>query len=271
MTMQDVAIVSAVRTPIGRIGLSLKKVLPEDLAAIVIEEAILRAGIDPEEVDEVIMGQTKQSSDAPNIARVAALKARLPVESPAYTVHRQCGSGLQAINNAAQSIMCGLADIVVAGGTESMSNAPYYLRNARYGYSAGNGILVDSNTESQPCSQPTEMFGSFSMGATAENLAEKYNSSRKEQDEYSLHSQRKAESAIESDRFDEEIVPVKVPPTKSKGDSVIFTTDEHPRSTSIEKLALLPPAFKEGGTVTAGNSSGRNDGAAALVLMSSRL
>ena len=170
--MNEVVIVSAVRTAGGRIGGSLKDVQPEDLATVVIRAAIERAGVEPEAIDEVIIGQAKQSADAANLARVAALRAGLPVEVPAYTVMRQCGSGLQAVNNAAQAIMCGLADIVVAGGTESMSNAPYYLRGARFGYGAGNAVLVDSNTESQPRSQPCEIYGDLTMGLTAENVAE---------------------------------------------------------------------------------------------------
>ncbi|KKM12726.1 acetyl-CoA acetyltransferase [Clostridiales bacterium PH28_bin88] len=264
--MKKAVIVSGVRTAIGRIGGTLQEVLPEDLAAVVIRAAVGRAGIDNRDVDEVIMGQTKQSADAPNIARVAALKAGFPVEVPAYTVHRQCGSGLQAVNNAVQAIWCGLADVVVAGGTESMSNAPYYLRNARFGYRAGNGLLLDSNTESQPKSQPEELFGSFTMGETAENLAEMYKISRAEQDEFALMSQEKALAAIKSGRFNEEIVPVLVP--QKKGTPLEIKVDEHPRETSLEQLAKLPAVFKKGGTVTAGNSSGRNDGAAALVVMS---
>ncbi len=264
--MNEVVIVSAVRTAGGRIGGGLKDVQPEDLAKVVIEAAIQRAGVEPEAVDEVIIGQAKQSADAANLARVAALRAGLPVEVPAYTVMRQCGSGLQAVNNAAQAIMCGLADVVVAGGTESMSNAPYYLRGARFGYGAGNAVLVDSNTESQPRSQPFEIYGNLTMGLTAENVAEKYGITREEQDRFALASQEKALAAIAAGRFEEEIVPVEVP--QKKGLAVVFATDEHPRQTSLEQLARLPAIFKEGGTVTAGNSSGRNDGAACLVLMS---
>ena len=264
--MNEVVIVSAARTAGGRIGGSLKDVQPEDLAKAVIEAAIQRAGVEPEAVDEVIMGQAKQSADAANLARVAALRAGLPVEVPAYTVMRQCGSGLQAVNNAAQAIMCGLADIVVAGGTESMSNAPYYLRGARFGYGAGNAVLVDSNTESQPRSQPFEIYGNLTMGLTAENVAAKYGITREEQDRFALASQEKALAAIAAGRFADEIVPVEVP--QKKGLAVVFATDEHPRQTTLEQLARLPAIFKEGGTVTAGNSSGRNDGAACLVLMS---
>jgi acetyl-CoA C-acetyltransferase len=263
--MNEVVIASAVRTAGGRIGGSLKDVQPDDLATVVIKAALKRAGVEPEAVGEVIIGQAKQSADAANLARVAALRAGLPVEVPAYTVMRQCGSGLQAVNNAAQAIMCGLADIVVAGGTESMSNAPYYLRGARYGYGAGNAVLVDSNTESQPRSQPYEIYGDLTMGLTAENVAAKYGVSRKEQDRFALSSQQKALAAIAAGRFADEIVPVAVP--QRKGPPLLFTVDEHPRETSLEVLAKLPPVFKEGGTVTAGNSSGRNDGAACLVLM----
>ncbi|MEX1378088.1 MAG: thiolase family protein [Eubacteriales bacterium] len=266
--MQDVFIVSAVRTAIGKMGGAIASVQPEELAKITIEEAIERAGIDKESISEVIFGQTKQSADAANIARVAALMSKIPVHVPAYTVMRQCASGMQSVNSGAQAIMSDLAGIVVAGGTESMSNAPFYLRNARYGYNAGNGILVDSNTESQPRSQPIEEYGNLTMGITAENLAEKYSITREEQDIFAHSSQMKADTAIISGRFKDEIVPVPIP--QRKGDSVMFDTDEHPRLSSVEKLSTLKPVFMQGGTVTAGNSSGRNDGAACLVLMSEK-
>jgi acetyl-CoA C-acetyltransferase len=265
--MNEVVIVSAVRTAGGRIGGTLRDVQPDDLAVTVIKAALERVRVEPGAVDEVIIGQAKQSADAANLARVAALRAGLPVEVPAYTVMRQCGSGLQAVNNGAQAIMCGLADIVVAGGTESMSNAPYYLRGARFGYGSGNAVLVDSNTESQPRSQPYETYGNLTMGLTAENVAAKYGITREEQDRFALESQVKALDAMASGRFVDEIVPMQIP--QRKGWPLIFETDEHPRETTLQALAALPPVFKEGGTVTAGNSSGRNDGAAALVLMSS--
>jgi acetyl-CoA C-acetyltransferase len=265
--MEEVVIVSIVRTAVGRLGGGLRDVEPEDLTKIVIDEALVRAGVEPAEVDEVIVGQTKQSADAANIARVAALKAGLPVEVPAYTVMRQCGSGLQAIHNAAASIMIGEADIVVAGGVENMSKAPYYLRGARYGYGAGNAVLVDSNTESQPRSQPYEVYGNLTMGLTAENLAAKYGITREESDAFALQSQERAFAAIESGRFKDEIVPVEV---KQKKSTVIFDTDEHPRKSTLEGLAALPAVFKQGGQVTAGNSSGRNDGAACAVVMSAK-
>jgi len=268
--MQEVVIVSAVRTAVGKIGGALRDIQADDLARDVIAESIRRANVERESIDEVIFGQTKQSSEAANIARVAALKAGIPVEVPAYTVMRQCASGLQAVNNAAQAIMCGLADIVVAGGTESMSNAIYYLRNARYGYQAGNGVLCDSNIESQPRSQPIEIYGPhLNMGMTAENLAAKYGISREEQDEYALASQQKAAAAIKSGKFVEEILPITIP--KKKGEPVVFDTDEFPRpNTTLEGLAKLPPAFKKDGTVTAGNATGRNDGASCLVVMSAK-
>jgi acetyl-CoA C-acetyltransferase len=265
MHMRDVVIVSAARTALGRVGGSLKTVQPEELAKIVILAAVERAGVEPDAVDEVIIGQTKQSADAANLARVAALKAGFPVEVPAYTVMRQCGSGLQAVHNAVQVIRAEEAEIVVAGGVESMSLAPYYLRGARFGFTSGNTVVVDSNTESQPRSQPYEVYGDLTMGLTAENLAEKYDISREEQDAFARQSQERAADAIESGRFKDEIVPVEVP--QRKGPPAIFDTDEHPRLSSLEQLAKLRPVFKEGGTVTAGNSSGRNDGGACLVLM----
>ena len=265
MHMRDVVIVSAARTALGRVGGSIKTVQPEELAKIVILAAVGRAGVEPEAVDEVIIGQTKQSADAANLARVAALKAGFPVEVPAYTVMRQCGSGLQAIHNAVQVIRAEEAEIVVAGGIESMSLAPYYLRGARFGFTSGNTVVVDSNTESQPRSQPYEVYGDLTMGLTAENLAEKYDISREEQDAFARQSQERAADAIESGRFKDEIVPVEVP--QRKGPPAVFDTDEHPRLSSLEQLAKLRPVFKEGGTVTAGNSSGRNDGGACLVLM----
>ncbi|SIS01501.1 acetyl-CoA C-acetyltransferase [Peribacillus simplex] len=262
--MRDVVIVDGVRTAIGGMGGSLKDVEVEYLSEKVMREVIYRAGIDSADIDEVIWGNAKQSSDTPNLARLAALRAKIPNEVPGYTVHRQCGSGLQSIHNAAQQIMSGLSDIVLAGGGESMSTAPYYLRNARYGYRAGNSELVDPNTESQPRAQPIEVYGRLTMGLTAENLAEKYNISRKTQDEFALNSQEKAANAIKSGLFNDEIIPYEI---KTRKGITVFATDEHPRETSMEKLAKLPAVFKEGGTVTPGNSSGRNDGAAALLLM----
>ena len=263
--VKNAVIVDSVRTAIGRIGGSLKDVEVDFLAAKVIDEIILRTGIEKSDIDEVIFGQAKQSADSSNLARLALLRAGLPVDVPGYTVHRQCGSGVQSINNAALQIMTGQSEIIIAGGAESMSTAPYYIRNARYGLGAGNGQIVDPNTESQPRSQPIEVYGNLTMGYTAENLAEKYNITREEQDEFALRSQTLASEAIKSGRFSKEIVPFEV---KHKKEVKIFKDDEHPRLTSLEKLNNLKPVFKENGTVTAGNSSGRNDGASAVLVMS---
>ncbi|MDR2527817.1 MAG: acetyl-CoA C-acetyltransferase [Synergistaceae bacterium] len=269
--MNEVYIVSGVRTALGNLGGGLQSVLPEALLVPVIRESIVRGGVAADRVSEVVMGQTKQSADCPNVARVAALKARLPEEIPAYTVHRQCGSGMQAVISSVTQIRCGESELVVAGGVESMSNAQYYLRDARYGFKVSNGIIFDPNTESQPKSQPEETYGKLVMGMTAENLAERYTISREAQDEFALRSQRLAVKAMDSGRFAEEIVPVPIP--QRKGEALLFDTDEYPRrDASLESLAKLKPAFKNpGGTVTAGNSSGRNDGAAALLLASEEM
>lgn len=264
--MTKAVIIDAVRTPIGRLGGSLQQIEADYLGADVLTEIIRRTGIDAQQIDEIILGQGKQSTDTPNLARVAALRAQLPIHIPGYTVHRQCGSGLQAINNAALQIEGRLADFIIAGGVESMSTAPYYIRNARYGYGAGNGAILDPNTESQPRSQPIDQYGSLTMGETAENLAQKYNISRQEQDEFAHRSQQLAANAIASGRFASEIMPVQV---KQKRQLVSFTADEHPRLSSVEALAKLKPVFKKDGSVTAGNSSGRNDGASALLIASS--
>lgn len=261
--MRQPVIVDSVRTAIGRMGGTLKDELVDFLAAKVIREIIQRNN-EELQVDEVILGQAKQSTDSANLARLSLLRAELPVEVPGYTVHRQCGSGLQSINNAHMQIQLGLADVIIAGGAESMSTAPYYIRHARFGYGAGNGLLLDPNTESQPRSQPIEKYGNLTMGLTAENLAEKYNISREEQDEFALRSQELAQKAIEQGKFKAEIVPYEV---KTKKETILFETDEHPRKTSLEKLATLPTVFKKGGTVTAGNSSGRNDAASVVLMM----
>ncbi|MGW6663523.1 MULTISPECIES: acetyl-CoA C-acyltransferase [Peribacillus] len=263
--MSNVVIIDSVRTAIGKLGGALENVPADFLAAAVLDEVIKRADIPKESIDEVIMGQAKQSSDASNLARVASLRAGFPVEVPGYTVHRQCGSGIQAINSASQQIQCGFGDVIIAGGAESMSTAPYYMRNIRFGLKSGNGQLLDPNTESQPGSQPVEDYGMLTMGMTAENLAEKYSISRTEQDEFALRSQENAKRAISTEIFTKEIVPYQI---KTKKGLMEFNVDEHPRETSLEKLANLEPVFKKNGTVTAGNSSGRNDGASALILMS---
>ncbi|MGM9951239.1 MAG: thiolase family protein [Lysinibacillus sp.] len=263
--MKQAVIIDAVRTPIGTMGGTLKDIEVDFLAARVIDALVERTGIDAGLVNEVILGQAKQSTDSPNLARLALLRTELPVEVAGYTVHRQCGSGLQAILDAVKQIQCGWSDVIIAGGAESMSTAPYYLRNVRYGLGAGNGQLLDPNTESQPRSQPQEKYGTFTMGYTAENLVEKYDISREEQDEFALRSQQLAIKAIQGGVFDSQIVPYEV---KSRKRTIVFEKDEYPRETSIEKLAGLKPVFKQEGTVTAGNSSGRNDAASALLIMS---
>lgn len=263
--MRQAVILDSVRTAIGRLGGALKTVEADYLGADVIGEVLRRTDMDENLIDEVILGQGKQSTDTPNLARVASLRAKLPIEIPGYTVHRQCGSGIQAINNAAQQIQSGLADFIVAGGVESMSTAPYYIRNARYGYGAGNGLLLDPNTESQPRSQPIDQYGSFTMGETAENLAEKYKISREEQDEFAHRSQQLAHEAISSGKFKDEIMDIEVKERKS---TTLFNVDEHPRLSSPDQLAKLKPVFRKDGTVTAGNSSGRNDGASAVIVAS---
>lgn len=262
--MNEVVIVESVRTPIGKLGGSLSSELVDFLAAKVIKEVLQRAKLDPNAVSEVIMGQAKQSADSSNLARLSLLRAGLPVHIPGYTIHRQCGSGLQSINTADMQIKLGLSDVVIAGGAESMSTAPYYLRNARYGYGAGNGLLLDPNTESQPYSQPIEDYGHLTMGATAENIAKKYKIDRLEQDEVALRSQELARKALEKGVFLKEIVPYEV---KRKKDVFLFETDEHPRQTTMEKLSALKPVFQSDGTVTAGNASGRNDAASAVLMM----
>ncbi len=263
--MNEVVIVSAVRTPIGVIGGTLKDIPPQDLGAIAIREAIARAGISPDLVEEVIMGWSRQTTEASNIARVCSLLAGIPEDAAAFTVHRQCASGLQAISNGTQQIQTGRAEVVVAGGTESLSRAPYYLKNARYGYGAGDGVLVDSLTEAGPGGQPHSMYGSVSMGDTAENVAEQFNISREDQDKFAMQSQERCQRSLKSGVFKPEIVPVEV---KTRKGTIIFDTDEAPRETSLEKLGALKTVFKKGGSVTAGNSCGRNDAASAVVLMS---
>ncbi|NHM32895.1 thiolase family protein [Neobacillus terrae] len=261
-----VFVVSAERTAVGKLGGSLKDVEPDDLLFPLFQSLEKKNLVPLKEIDEVIIGQAKQSQDHANIARKALLKSKYPITVPGYTVNRQCGSGMQAIHNAFMSIKLGTSDAIIAGGVESMSTAPYYMRQARYGYLSGNAELFDPNKESQPGSQPIEDYGRLVMGVTAENLAEEYSISREEQDRFALESQTKALRAIEKGRFQDEIIPVKIP--RRKGDPFSFLVDEHPRNTDLEKLAALKPAFKVDGTVTAGNASGLNDGASLLLIVS---
>lgn len=263
--MKQAVIVDSVRTAIGKLGGTLKDEASDYLGSHVIEKLVNRTSLNENDIDEVILGQAKQSSDSSNVARVSMLRAGIPVEVPGYTIHRQCGSGLQSINSAAQQIKLGISDIIIAGGTESMSTAPYYVSGVRFGTKSGDVALKDPNTASQLGSQPYEMYGDLNMGLTAENVAKKYKISRGNQDEFAKSSQEKAKTAIENDRFDKEIAPYTV---KTKKNEIKFHIDEHPRDTSLDKLASLKPVFKKNGTVTAGNASGRNDGASALLIMS---
>ena len=263
--MKKAVIVSACRTPIGRFLGSLKGIAAPDLGALVVREAVRRAGVRAEEVDEVILGNVLTAGLGQNPARQAALKGGLPVTVPALTVNKVCGSGLKAVMLAAQAIRLGDHEVVVAGGMESMSNAPYLVpgAGAREGLRLGHGELVDSMIRDGLW----DVYEDCHMGACGEAVAEKYGISRQAQDEYALASHRKAIAAIDAGKFKAEIVPVPIP--QKKGPPLLFDTDEGPRrDTSIEALARLRPAFKEGGTVTAGNAPGVNDGAAALVVTS---
>lgn len=261
--MRDAVIVSAVRTAVGSFGGSLKDISAADLGAIVIKEAVKRAGINPAEVDEIYMGNVVQAGQGQNVARQAAVKAGIPVEKPAVTLNMVCGSGLRAVSLAAQLIRLGDCDVIVAGGTENMSQAPYVLPGARWGQRMGHGTIVDTMINDAL----TDAFSQVHMGITAENIAEQWGITREEQDAFAAASQQKAEAAIKAGKFEEEIVSVEIP--QRKGDPKVFCVDEYPRfGCTSESLAKLRPAFKKDGTVTAGNASGINDGAAALVIMS---
>ncbi len=261
--MKDVVIVSAVRTAIGTFGGSLKDVPAVDLGALVIKEAVNRAGIKPELVDEVIMGNVIQAGLGQNTARQAAVKSGLPEEVPAMTINKVCGSGLRAVSLAAQMIKAGDVDCVVAGGMESMSSAPYAIKEMRWGHKMNATKTVDTMINDALW----DAFNDYHMGVTAENIAEQWNLSREELDEFAANSQAKAEAAIKAGKFKDEIVPVVIP--QRKGDPKVFDTDEGPRfGTTKEVLAKLKPCFIKDGKVTAGNASGINDGAAAFVIMS---
>ncbi len=261
--MREAVVISAVRTACGTFGGSLKTVNAVDLGSIAIKAALDKAEIKGDMVDEVLMGCVLQSGLGQNVARQASVKAGVPFEIPCTAVNKVCGSGLKTINMAASAIIAGDADIVVAGGTENMSASPYAVADARWGLRMGDTNMTDLMIKDGLwCA-----FNDYHMGITAENIAEQYGISREEQDQLAFESQKRANAAIENGRFRDEIVPVEVP--QRKGDPVIFDTDEHPRMTSPEALAKLRPAFKKDGTVTAGNASGINDCAAAVVVMSS--
>lgn len=263
MTATEVVIVSAVRTAIGSFNGSLKDISVPDLGAIVIKGALEKAGLKPEQVDEVILGNVLQAGIGQNPARQAAIKAGLPESTSAFTINKVCGSGLKAVHLATQAIIAGDSEIVVAGGIENMSQAPYLLKNARNGFKMGDQKMIDSMiSDGLWCA-----FNDYHMGVTAENLCEKYGITREEQDEFSAWSQEKAVTAVKQGKFKEEIIPVEIP--QRKGEPVIFDRDEYPKEgTTAEKLKALKPAFKKDGSVTAGNASGINDGAAVLVVMS---
>lgn len=264
--MRQAVIVSAVRTPVGSFNGVFAQTKATELGAIAIREAIIRAGITPDQVEEVIMGNVLQGGQGENPARQAAIYAGIPQETPAWTMNKLCGSGLKAIICAAQSILLGDADIVVAGGMENMSLAPYLLPKARSGYRMGNDVIYDSLLKDGLM----DAFDDIHMGVTAENVAEQFGITREEQDRYSVSSQNRTEKAIKEGKFYEEIVPVSLP--QRKGEPIIINQDEFPRfGATYESLSKLKPAFKKEGTVTAGNASGINDGAAAVVLMAKEM
>ena len=258
--MEDVVIVSGARTAIGRFQGGFSNTPASDLGAAVIKAAVERAGLKPEQVEHVIMGCVGQVMEDGYLSRHASVKAGMPVETPALTVNRICGSGLEAINTAARYIETGDAEVVVAGGAENMTMMPYYARQARAGYRMGDATLEDGILHLL-----RDPFDKVHMGITAENLAEQYEVSRETQDEYAMRSQERAAAAIAAGKFADEIVPIEV---KQGKETVVIDKDEHPRQTSMEALGKLKPAFKPDGMVTAANASGINDGAAAVVLMS---
>lgn len=267
MELEQVYIVGGVRTAIGKYGGSLKSVPAHQMAALVIRTALERGNVDKDAVDEVILGEVRQSTEASNIARCALLEAGLPETVPGYTVNRLCASSMQAAFSGCQEIWCGQADVVVAGGVENMSRAPIYLRGTRWG--GNKNTLVDSNIEAGTTSAPAEIYGTgLSMPKTAENVAERFRITRQEQDEFAAESQHRAAAAIQAGYFKDEIVPVQV---KERKNEFVFDTDEFVKpATTVEVLSKLRPIVKPDGTVTAGNSCGLNDGAAALVLVSER-
>jgi acetyl-CoA C-acetyltransferase len=261
----DVVIISGVRTPLGKFQGSLSDFTAPQLGAVVVREAVKRAAIDPKQVDECIMGNVVSAGLGQNPARQAAIFGGLPPEVGAMTINKVCGSGLKAVALAAQAIQTGNSNVVVAGGMESMTNAPYLLPQARKGYRLGNGQLIDSMVHDGLW----DIYNDYHMGLTGENVAEKYGITREEQDEFALNSHRKAVSAINECRLKSQIVPIELPAKKKGAAPVLFEKDESPRAdTTIEILRALKPAFKKDGTVTAGNAPGVNDGAAAVVVTS---
>ena len=261
--MREVVIVGAARTAIGSFGGTLSKLSAVELGTIAAKEAIKRAGIKAEIVDEVIIGNVLSAGLGQNVARQISIHAGVSEDASALTINKVCGSGLRAVSMAAQFIMTGDSEVVLAGGTESMSNAPYVLPSNRWGQKMGDGTIVDTMIKDALW----DAFNDYHMGITAENIAEKWNLTREDQDEFALRSQLRAEKAIKEGKFKDEIVPVEIP--QRKGEPIIFDTDEFPKmGSTIEKLNKLKPAFKKDGTVTAGNASGINDGAVMFIVMS---
>ena len=261
--MRDVVIVSAFRTPIGAFGGALKDVSAVDLGVTVVKKAMEHIQLDVNEVDELIFGNVLSAGLGQNVARQIAINAGIPQEVPSFGINKLCGSGLKSVELAVQAIMLGDADVVIAGGTESMSQAPYVLKNNRWGQRMGDGKVIDTMIYDGL----TDAFNNYHMGITAENIVEKYGFTREMQDQLAVTSQNRAEEALKAGKFKEEIAPVSIP--QRKGDPIVIDTDEYPKfGMTMEKLAKLKPAFKKEGSVTAGNASGINDGAAALILMS---
>jgi acetyl-CoA C-acetyltransferase len=259
---KKIVLAGACRTAIGKMGGSFVNTPTPELATTVVKEAMKRAGVAPEAVDEVILGCVYQAGIGQNVARQASVYAGIPISTPAFTLNNLCGSGLKSINVAAALIEAGEADVIVAGGAENMSNTPYLLKKARFGYRLNDGVVVDSMQNDGLW----DSFHHYPMGITAENVAEKYGITREMQDEFSANSQQKCQKAIAEGKFKDEIVPIEI---KQKKQTVLFDSDEPPRANvTAESLSKLRPAFKEGGTVTAGNSSGINDAASAIVVMS---
>jgi acetyl-CoA C-acetyltransferase len=262
---REAYVVASARTPIGKLGGSLRDVPIDDLSSVVMQEVLRRAGVSGEQIDGVIMGNVISAGPFINIARVGLLKAGFPESVPGLTVNRVCASGLEAVNLAAQSIQAGHADVMLAGGVENLTRSPYILEKFSQPYQRGPQTLMESF--GGPRSAPVSIYGELTMGDTAENVAEKFEISREDQDAFALESQRRAIAAMDSGRFKEEIVPV--PVSVKKGETVLFAEDEHPRrDVTLESLGKLSPAFRKNGSVTAGNSSGINDGAAAVLVMS---
>ncbi len=261
--MKEVVIIDAVRTPVGSFGGSLTGVPAVELGTIVVKELIKRTGIDPSQVEELIFGCVLQGGQGQNVARQVLIRSGIPQDVPALTINKVCASGLRSVSLAAQVIKAGDADVVIAGGTENMSAAPYALTKARWGARMNDDSMIDLMIHDGLW----EIFNNYHMGVTAENVAEQYGVTREQQDQFGLLSQQRAEKAIKEGRFKDEIVPVVIP--QRKGDPKVFDTDEHPRlGSTIDSLNKLRPAFKKDGTVTAGNASGINDGAAAILVMS---